>query len=65
MALHVYHVMTEDASTYGVAATGKRDALIAVQDRLDRDESTARPISCSRVAVAGPTWSYGTVLRYT
>lgn len=65
MTMAIYHVMTQDAATFGVCAAGKRDALELVTSRLRDDEHDTLPISCSRVAVPGPTWEYGTVLRYT
>lgn len=62
-ALRVYHVMTDSAALYGVAATGIREALTFVRERCE--EEGTRPISVSPIALAGPTWSLGTVLRYT
>jgi hypothetical protein len=60
--MRCYHVTTTDGLLYGAAATSKRDAMIFVQERLHRDESTARPVKAEDVGSCG--WSYGNVICY-
>jgi hypothetical protein len=60
--LGCYHVTGSDGSRYGVACTGKRDALMLVQARMTADETGAQARSAERVASCD--WDYATVLRY-
>ena len=60
--LPCFHVTTTTGRVYGVAATGKRDAMARTQERLTGEGADDRPAAAVRVA----TWDapYGTVLAY-
>jgi hypothetical protein len=63
--INVWHVETDGGAVYGVAATGKRDALLSVTERIARDGDTYVPTRCERMTGKLPaTWSYGMVIRY-
>jgi hypothetical protein len=62
--IRCFHVTTEQGAVFGAAATGKRDAMSMVQDRLRDEESDDRPATVSNVG-PWPGTEYGTVLCYT
>ena len=47
---------------YGACATGKRDAMAMVQQRLTSEGSSDRPAGAHLVGACD--WHYGTVLHY-
>lgn len=60
--MRIYHVTTNAGHVYGVAATGKREAMLFVQERLSADGDAGTP---ERAEVVGSgCWPYGTVLAY-
>lgn len=64
-ALHVWHVHTDSDAIYGVAATGKRDALLSVTERIQRDGDTFTPTTAERMSgKPHVSWHYGLVIRY-
>lgn len=61
--LGCFHVTGSDGSRFGVAATGKRDALELVQARMVRDEMGISAVSAERVGSC--EWDYGTTIWYS
>lgn len=60
----IYHVTMSNGRVYGVAATGKREAMTMAQERAMSDGTGATPQRADSVGRGGPTWTYGAVLAY-